>query len=482
MYADNLSLGERLIARAHVRKGLGPMIDTFQKHAPIRRKFDILTAVFGGVAAFQALLVLVAGGFGLPFWLAAAAAIGVVAVMRQARRLICDPYVNTVVRMEGLAAGNLDGPIRYTEHTDCVGRLTKAMAVFRDNALAMQQSDVVLKIVVPELTAALRHLKQGDLTYRIDTTFGETHDLLRDDFNATMTELQDLLRRVSEAAGNVHSGASEIRLASDDLSVRTEQQAARLEDGVAAMRDVTAIVEATAQNAAAVGVQIAETNVAATEGGAVVRRAIDAMGEIESSAQEITKIINVIDGIAFQTNLLALNAGVEAARAGDAGKGFAVVANEVRALAQRSAEAAREISGLITASTTGVANGAALVGETGRMLDRISTRVSEINERIGEISVSAKAQAEQLVQVNTSVGEMDKMTQQNAAMVEESTAAARSLAEEANALSALVQRFQTGTPSIAIEPRTRSPRPARKMAPTQGNAALKMLEDEWSAF
>ncbi len=309
MYADNLSLGERLIARAHVREGLGPMIDTFQKHAPIRKKFDILTAVFGGIAAFQALLVLVAGGFVWPFWLAAAAAIGVVAVMRQARRLICDPYVDTVVRMEGLAAGNLDGPIRYTEHTDCVGRLTKAMAVFRDKALAMQQSDVVLKIVVPELTAALRHLKQGDLTYRIGTTFGETHDVLRDDFNATMTELHELLRRVSEAAGNVHSGASEIRLASDDLSVRTEQQAARLEDGAAAMRDVTAIVEATAQNAAAVGVQIAETNVAATEGGAVVRRAIDAMGEIESSAQEITKIINVIDGIAFQTNLLALTPG-----------------------------------------------------------------------------------------------------------------------------------------------------------------------------
>lgn len=163
-----------------------------------------------------------------------------------------------------------------------------------------------------------------------------------------------------------------------------------------------------------------------------------------------------------------------------------MVANEVRALAQRSAEAAKEISGLITASTTGVANGAALVAETGRMLDRISNRVSEINERIGEISVSAKAQAEQLVQVNTSVGEMDKMTQQNAAMVEESTEAARSLAEEANALSALVQRFQTGTPPIAIEPHdrahARSPKPARKMAPTHGNAALKMLEDEWAAF
>ncbi|MGL4312849.1 MAG: methyl-accepting chemotaxis protein [Sphingomonas sp.] len=446
--------------------------------------------MFVGISAMQAAMVFLGTNDIGQRGAALGGVVATLVVILVSKKLICDPYVNTVVRMESLAAGNLDGPINYTEHTDCVGRLTKAMTVFRDNALEMQKSDVVLKIVVPEVTTALGRLKDGDLTYRIQTRFGDGHDMLRTNFNDTMDELQDVLARVSDAAGHVHGGASEIRAASDDLSMRTEQQAARLEESAAAMRDVTSMVEATAQNAATVGAQIADTNVAATEGGAVVRRAIDAMGQIEKSSQEITQIINVIDGIAFQTNLLALNAGVEAARAGDAGKGFAVVANEVRALAQRSADAAKDIKALITSSSAGVTQGAALVSETGTMLGQIVSRVSEINGRIAEISSSAQAQAEQLVQLNASVGEMDKMTQQNAAMVEESTAAARSLADEANSLAALVQRFQTGVVKAPVAtdtpaPQRRKPaaRPVRKAAPTEGNAALKIVdEDDWAEF
>jgi methyl-accepting chemotaxis protein len=212
-----------------------------------------------------------------------------------------------------------------------------------------------------------------------------------------------------------------------------------------------------------------------------------AMAGIEQSAQEISQIINVIDSISFQTNLLALNAGVEAARAGDAGKGFAVVANEVRALAQRSADAAKDIKVLITASAQQVSGGVALVGETGTLLETIVGRVGEINERIGEIASSTKNQAVNLQQVNSAVGDMDRMTQQNAAMVEESTAAARSLADEANELSGLVGQFRTGAQSgstiafpAANARRKSAPAPARR-----GNLALKAPPpsgDDWTEF
>lgn len=461
------------------------MITWFANHAPIRRKFDILTLATGGIAASIAVIAVTSGARGWQAGVAIAGAVVTVGLMMVAKRLICDPYVNTVVRMEGLADGDLDGPINYTTHTDCVGRITRAMAVFRDNAVAMQQSDVVLKIVVPEISTALGRLKDGDLTYRIESRFGEQHDTLRHDFNSTMEELQAVLTRVSDVANHVLSGASEIRAASDDLAMRTEQQAASLEESAAAMRDVTALVETTASNATTVDGQIADTNQAAVEGGSVVQRAIDAMAAIEKSAQEITQIINVIDGIAFQTNLLALNAGVEAARAGDAGKGFAVVANEVRALAQRSADAAKDIKGLIHASTTGVTQGSALVNETGAMLTRIAASVGEISSKVAEISLSAQTQARQLGQVNGSVGEMDKMTQQNAAMVEQSTAAARSLADEATDLADLVRRFNTGQATPAhggARPARKAPRRSPAMA-QHGNAALKIVDDaDWTEF
>jgi methyl-accepting chemotaxis protein len=216
------------------------------------------------------------------------------------------------------------------------------------------------------------------------------------------------------------------------------------------------------------------------------------MGAIEKSAQEITQIINVIDGIAFQTNLLALNAGVEAARAGDAGKGFAVVANEVRALAQRSAEAAKDIKELITTSAQQVGSGVSLVGETGTLLEKIVARVGDISGLVTTIAQSAEVQATNLQQVNGSVGDMDKMTQQNAAMVEQSTAAARSLAGEAEELTKLVSRFRTGgedavggRATAPKRPMAAAPAPARKasMPAVRGNLALKPAEDDdWNEF
>ncbi len=467
------------------------MINDFYAHYPIRKKFNIILGVLlalTGIPAVMSLVRLTSGDSAalmeLGIELAVMAAVS--AFILYVKKAICDPYVSTVVRMEGIAAGELDSPINYLDHQDCVGRMNRSMLVFKDNAAHRTKSDALLGSVVSGISAGLKQMKAGNLTYSIDTAFDAEHDSLRRDFNDTMTQLCSLLTQTSSAANNVLTGASEIRSASGDLAQRTEQQAASLEESAAAMREVTGMVQQTAQNAAEVSKQIAEAHTAATDGGEVVRRAVDAMGAIQKSSGQITNIIDVIDGIAFQTNLLALNAGVEAARAGDAGKGFAVVANEVRALAQRSADAAKDIKELITASTAGVSDGVALVDETGSVLLQISDRVAAINVRITEISSSTQTQALRLQQVNLAVNEMDKMTQQNAAMVEESNAAARSLAEEATDLSQVVQRFSAGQASKAAPAPARAARraPPARAPMVSGNLALRVDEpqDDWSEF
>ena len=448
------------------------MLKDFYAHYPIRKKFDIILGVLLAIAIIPAAhsAVELVGGNGDVLWemigeLAVLMAVG--AFVLYAKKAVCDPYVNTVVRMEGLAAGDLDSAIAFTDHRDCVGRMNKAMLVFKDNAAERVRADAALRVVVSEITSGLHHMKNGNLRYSINSAFDSEFDSLRRDFNDTMGQLCQLLTQTSSAASNVLNGASEIRSASDDLASRT------------------GMVQQTAQNASEVGKQVSEAHHAATDGGAVVRRAVTAMDAIQKSSSEITNIIDVIDGIAFQTNLLALNAGVEAARAGDAGKGFAVVANEVRALAQRSADAAKDIKELITASTAGVSDGVALVDETGTVLLQISDRVAAINTRISEISSSAQAQALRLQQVNLAVNEMDKMTQQNAAMVEESNAAARSLAEEATDLAQVVQRFQTGNIAPIKQPAAaKAPRraPAARTPMVSGNLALTISEEDWSEF
>jgi methyl-accepting chemotaxis protein len=242
----------------------------------------------------------------------------------------------------------------------------------------------------------------------------------------------------------MNSGTQEISTASNDLSRRTEQQASSLEETAAALDEITATVKKAAEGATHARKVVAGTKEDAERSGEVVRKAVEAMGGIEKSSQQIGQIIGVIDEIAFQTNLLALNAGVEAARAGDAGRGFAVVASEVRALAQRSAEAAKEIKALISTSTTQVGEGVQLVAETGKSLESIMSKVAEINTVVSDIAAGAQEQATGLQQVNTAVNEMDKVTQQNAAMAEEATAAGRSLAQEAETLTSLVAQFRLG--------------------------------------
>ncbi len=326
-------------------------------------------------------------------------------------------------------------------------------------AVAREQAQMV-----SNLAQGLEKLASGDLTFRVSAEFPGEYKKLRDDFNAAIAQLEGALRQISNATSGIQTGSKEISHAADDLSRRTEQQAAALEETAAALDQITATVRRTADGANHAREVVSTAKADATRSGEVVRGAVAAMNQIETSAKQISQIIGVIDEIAFQTNLLALNAGVEAARAGDAGRGFAVVASEVRALAQRSAEAAKEIKVLITASTTQVDQGVKLVGETGQSLERIVGQVNEINAVVAEIAASAQEEATGLNQVNGAVNQMDQVTQQNAAMVEQSTAASHSLLHEANELVSLLSGFSVSGAELAPQAsarRQRAPAPRR---------------------
>ncbi len=472
------------------------MLNWFEKHAPIRLKFRLLLVAHTVLATTGVVTTWLAasdpaalGGTGLTA-VAGGALIGTIAVVLAGGRAICTPYVETVVRMEQLAAGDLTSPINHTTNTDCVGRMTKAMAVFQDNARIVRQAGESQRIVVESLGSGLSSLANNDLTHRLTTAFPADYEVVRDNFNRAMESVSDVMASVAEATSGITSGAGDIRQASDDLSHRTEQQAASLEETAAAMQEITGTVRQTAEGAGRANAVVGAARVEAEKSGEIVSRAVDAMSGIERASTEISEIISVIDGIAFQTNLLALNAGVEAARAGDAGRGFAVVASEVRALAQRSADAAKDVKTKITASSEQVDIGVALVSETGKALTRIIERIAEISTLVSAIAISAEQQATGLQQVNTAVGEMDNVTQQNAAMVEEATAAARSLAVEADALAREVARFKL---SNAIAVRSAVPvvhqlqaRAARTLARSprraSGTATAAVADDDWSNF
>ncbi|WCT75738.1 methyl-accepting chemotaxis protein (plasmid) [Sphingomonas naphthae] len=461
------------------------MLTWFTKNAPIRSKFKTLTSCYALISLGSVLALSFVGAPSAAIGIGLAGAFMITLVSIISSRLICDPYVNTVVRMEGLAAGDLDSPVLYTDHNDCVGRLTKAMDTFRLQACAAMDGKTVTH-VVQILSAGLEAVAEGNLNCAIHEPFAGDYDRLRLTFNEAVERLERSLTQVASSARSVNGGSNEIKSASEDLARRTEQQAASLEETTAAMDQVTGMVAETARSAVEVRSAVNAAHQDASEGGVVVKQAVTAMDAIEKSSQEIEQIINVIDGISFQTNLLALNAGVEAARAGDAGKGFAVVANEVRALAQRSADAAKDIKSLITTSSQQVARGVSLVAETGTMLGRIATKISDINGLISEIAAGTEIQASNLHQVNGAVNDMDKMTQQNAAMVEESTAAARSLSHEADEMAMLVARFRLRGQDSGVSPHrvpTNVPRSASAVPRPMvlGNLALKE-QDDWNEF
>ncbi|MBX9454586.1 MAG: PAS domain-containing methyl-accepting chemotaxis protein [Rhizobium sp.] len=318
---------------------------------------------------------------------------------------------------------------------------------------------------VSELAGGLQQLSAGNLTRMLPDPFIPELEQLRSDYNHAVEKLQTAMRTVGENAHAIAAGSSQVRSAADDLSRRTEQQAASVEQTAAALEEITTTVANASSKAEESGRLVAETRKSAMASGEVVQKTIGAIGAIEKSSTEISSIIGVIDDIAFQTNLLALNAGVEAARAGEAGKGFAVVAQEVRELAQRSANAAKEIKALINTSGEQVKSGVILVGETGQALQKIVDQVQAIDANVQAIVQSSREQAIGLKEINNAVSLMDQGTQQNAAMVEESTAASHSLAREADALFRLLGTFELG----GVQRQERGPVQSR--APAQPSAA-----------
>ncbi len=296
--------------------------------------------------------------------------------------------------------------------------------------------------VVQTVGSHLSELARGRLDCTISGSFPGEYEELRTNFNATVTSLKDTMEQVLVASESIRNGATEVSQASDDLSHRTESQAATLEETAAALEEMTASVRAAADGARNVENTMNEARKEAESSGEVVTKAVAAMSTIESSSDQIAQIIGVIDDIAFQTNLLALNAGVEAARAGEAGRGFAVVASEVRGLAQRSAGAAAEIKTLITQSSKQVDQGVSLVGEAGNSIGTIVKRVNEISRLISDIASGAVEQSTGLGEINTGVSQLDNVTQQNAAMVEQATAAGHMLHADATKLSGLMARFE----------------------------------------
>ncbi len=425
--------------------------------------------------------------------------------VRYLLRTAFDPLAGTAQVMTGMAGGDLDLGRTHQHRDDEIGEMTRAIEVFRATAEEQRAAAGHQRAVVEALREALGDLAQGNVARRIDAPLAPEYEALREAWNASLEPLGHLIGNVAEAAEAVSVGSQEIRAAADDLALRNERQASFVEDTAAALEQLVEIVRDTSGGTVEVGKAIGEAHDEAEQSRAVVTEAIAAMSEIETSAREIGKIIAVIDGISFQTNLLALNAGVEAARAGEAGKGFAVVANEVRALAQRSAEAAADIKQLISASTAHVGRGVQLVGQTGVGLDAIGVRVGQVNTRISAIAQSAELQAMAISKIHESVDELDRMTQQNAAMVEQSSAAARSLSDQSGQLVGMCARFRTGgtragggvavpfgalpgfagvRPALAARPDTgASGAGAVGAGPlVVGNLALKPESEDWAEF
>jgi methyl-accepting chemotaxis protein len=442
---------------------------------------------------------------------------GVAVAVWLSRSKIASPISRLSDQMTDIAGGNVRLEVIGVQRGDEIGGMARALNVFKENAVAKIRHDAELEeerrrnqdaqrkaeeeairkereMVSASIGAGLAKLAAKDLTFRMTDDLPDAYRQLQLDFNAALGQLEAAMGNISEGARTIIATTQEISGAADDLSKRTEQQAAALEETTAALKEVTATVRNAADGAAHGAAIVGATKTEAEHSGGVVGQAVEAMGRIEKSSQGIAQIIGVIDEIAFQTNLLALNAGVEAARAGEAGKGFAVVASEVRALAQRSAESAKEIKSLISTSSSQVAQGVQLVDQTGRALEKIVVQFEEINRVVGNIANGAKEQATSLTEVNAALGQMDANTQKNAAMVEETTAATHSLRREIEALEQKVDEFNIDSvPAGRSSPMAPSHRPSavtrsslKSVANGSGSAVHKLApqtdQDSWTEF
>lgn len=383
------------------------------------------------------------------------------------RRRAIAPIRRMTGTMISMAGGNLNDAPPHLGRDDEIGAMARALAVFRDAGLAKRQLEGeaelsrhaanvereqrekarlaeadALRFAIEELGFGLDNLSRGDLSTTLERIFDQKFEALRLNFNASVHTLQGTMGRILAEAETLRNQGREMHGAADDLSRRTEKQAAALEETAAALEQVASTVKTSSARVNETRDMVKEASLSATQSSGVVAEAISAMHRIEAAAEEIKSIIGVIDEIAFQTNLLALNAGVEAARAGETGKGFAVVAQEVRELAQRSAKASREIRDLIGKSNEQVESGVQLVQSTGGVLSKIGEFVSRIDVNIDSIATAAREQAVGLQEISASVNSLDQMTQQNAAMVEETTAVSQSIADTSTHLSEMIGRFK----------------------------------------
>ena len=496
----------------------------FQASAPIRLKLLVAFGIMTMLTAVASLAHTVASG-SVAFAIDIGATAVAIVLGFMFRKAIADPYVATVVRMEGLAAGDLKSPILRTDYTDCVGRLTRAMVTFRDaaadqRAKADEQAVVVSALtqglaklsngdltcdiaedfppsyaslktnfnaavaalrdsaaqerghaaeqaaVVDLLTQGLGKLSEGDLTSAIEAEVPESYASVKTNFNAAIDSLRDLISAVGESAASIRTGSGEIAHASEDLARRTESNAASLEQTSASLVQIDGRLKATA-TAAASTVERADQAMTTVSGGrSIADEAVQAMGRVSDSAKGIDSVIEGLDKIAFQTRVLAMNAAVEAGRAGDAGRGFAVVADLVSALAMRAEEEAKRARDQLTVTQTDIVTAVEAVEKVDGALAKIAGDVGQVHELLGTMAADNQAQSSAITEISAAIGTMDQSTQQNAAMVEETSAAARNLTSEVGALTEQAARFK-------VQASGSKPAAVRGPTPTTAKADVK---------